>query len=79
MTREVIFEKITIILKEGYGTNKVVITDDLNDDLYMDSLDRLEFIVMLEKEFTLKRLNDSEIEDLVSIEDCVNYIEAHGQ
>lgn len=67
--------KVIEILAEQLGVEKDVIKDDslLADELYMDSLDRVEIILSLEKEFNIK-ISDEDAERLFTFKDIINYI-----
>lgn len=70
--------KVIEILAEQLGVEKDVIKDDslLADELYMDSLDRVEIILSLEREFNIK-IYDEDAEKLFTVKDIINYILKH--
>ena len=67
--------KVIEILAEHFETEKSLIKDDslLVDELYMDSLDRVEIILSLERDFNIK-ISDEDAEKLFTVKDIINYI-----
>ncbi len=79
MKEEVIYsnnEKINIIIKEKGGLDDSQITPDseLENDLYLDDLDRIEIIMALEDEFDVE-ISDEEEETFKKVQDIYEFIE----
>ena len=72
------FEKVQDIIAKELGIEKEKITMDsrLAEDLGADSLDAVELIMALEEEFGME-MEDSAAQNVKSVGDLVNYIEAH--
>ena len=68
--------KITQIIvdKLGVEVSEVKPEADLSNDLGADSLDKVEFIMDVEKEFGIS-IPDEEAEKLTSVGDVINYVE----
>ena len=79
-----IFEKIKAIVVEQLGVEEkdVVPTASFVEDLGADSLDLVELIMSLEEAFSTpeKKLEipDEDAEKIVTIQDAIDYIKAHG-
>ncbi len=75
MTNEEIFEKVKKVVIEQLGVeaDKVKNETVFADDLGMDSLDVVEFIMALEETFDIE-IPDEDAEKMKTIEDTVNYI-----
>lgn len=75
MTNEEIFEKVKKVVIEQLGVeaDKVKNETIFADDLGMDSLDVVEFIMALEETFDIE-IPDEDAEKMKTIEDTVNYI-----
>ena len=75
MTKEAIFERIVIIIKEQLHKpeldNKPSTT--LQDDLGVDSISLMEFIISLEDEFGLD-IPDEDVEDMMTMEEIMEYL-----
>ena len=73
-----VFEKITEILAEQLDANAEEMTMEtkIAEDLGADSLDVVELLMSIEDEFDVE-IPDEEIENIKSVGDLVNYIEAH--
>lgn len=65
--RELIADKL------GFDTVEVLPETKLIDDLGMDSLDRIELMVELEREFDIS-LTDEEIEIIETVQQCFDLI-----
>lgn len=65
--RELIADKL------GFDTVEVLPETKLIDDLAMDSLDRVELMVELEREFDIS-LTDEEIEIIETVQQCFDLI-----
>ena len=76
MTREEIFEKITIIFREEFDDDTLVITDESNaEDIEdWDSLAHVELVMTMEKEFKMK-FNIREVGTLKNVGEMVDLIQ----
>ncbi|MDR2834862.1 MAG: acyl carrier protein [Bacteroidales bacterium] len=71
-----IYQRITkvVVDKLGVDKNEVVPTASFTTDLGADSLDSIELIMELEKEFDIQ-INDSEVENLDTVEKVAKFVE----
>jgi acyl carrier protein len=71
------FEKIQELIAEGLGVDKeqVTMTASFKDDLQADSLDLFEMVMSLEEEFGVE-IPTEELNNMVTVEDVIKYIEA---
>ncbi|SHH96467.1 acyl carrier protein [Clostridium collagenovorans DSM 3089] len=72
-----VFEKVkNILVKElSLDADQVTMEANLIDDLGVDSLDIFEVVMSLEEAFAIEISND-DIEDIKTVGDIVNYIQA---
>lgn len=72
-----VFEKVkNILVKElSLDADQVIMEANLIDDLGVDSLDIFEVVMSLEEAFAIEISND-DIEDIKTVGDIVNYIQA---
>ena len=72
------FEKVKTIVVEKLGVDeaKVVESAKFINDLGADSLDVVEFVMEVEKEFNIT-IPDEEAAKLTTVGDAVKYIESH--
>lgn len=78
MSREQIFEEVKGALVEVLGLeddSNIKEEDNIIDNLGADSLDFVELIMKLEQIFEVK-IEDEDVEKIVTVEDLVNYIES---
>ena len=68
--KKIIAEKLSVELEE------VVPQASFVDDLGADSLDLVELIMSMEEEFDIE-ISDEEAEKLVTVQDVLNFIQAH--
>lgn len=75
-----IFAKVKDIVSEKLGVDKakVVETASFVNDLGADSLDVVEFVMEVEKEFSIT-IPDEEATKLATVGDAVKYIESHAK
>lgn len=75
MTKEAIFERIVIIIKEQLHKPELDIKSSttLQDDLGVDSISLMEFIISLEDEFGLD-IPDEDVEDMITMEEIMEYL-----
>lgn len=77
MSREQIFEEIKVALVEVLGLeddSNIKEEDNIIDNLGADSLDFVELVMKLENIFEVK-IEDEDVEKVVTVEDLVNLIE----
>jgi acyl carrier protein len=72
-------QKITEIIVKKLGVEESQVTDEANftKDLGADSLDTVELIMELEKEFDLQ-IEDSDAEKLQTVGDVIKYLNDKG-
>ena len=72
------FEKVKEIVVKKLGVNAAVVTESAAfvNDLGADSLDVVEFVMDVEKEFDIT-IPDEDAAKLVTVGDAVKYIDAH--
>lgn len=67
--------KINNLLIDNFGIyNHINQSDDIRTDLHLDSLEQVELIMLIEKEFNIV-ITDNECEFLVKVEDLYNIVE----
>ena len=78
MNKEEIKSKIKDIIVDMNGVDASEVTDTANfeTDLGMDSLDGVELIMEIEKEFGIT-IPDDEAEKVSNLSDCVELVENH--
>ena len=76
MSREEIFEKITVIFREEFDDDSLVIVDETNaEDIEdWDSLAHVELVMEMEKTFDMK-FNIKEVGKLANVGEMVDLIE----
>ena len=76
MSRKEIFEKITVIFREEFDDDSIVIVDETNaEDIEdWDSLAHVELVMEMEKTFDLK-FNIKEVGKLANVGEMVDLIE----
>ncbi len=76
MNREEIFEKITVIFREEFDDDSIVIVDETNsEDIEdWDSLAHVELVMEMERTFGLK-FNIKEVGKLANVGEMVDLIE----
>ena len=74
------FEKVKKIVCEKLGVDESKVTETASfvNDLGADSLDVVEFVMEVEKEFNIT-IPDEEATKLATVGDAVKYIEAHAK
>ncbi len=75
MTKEAIFERICFIIKEQLHKPELNITQTttLHDDLGVDSIALMEFIINLEGEFHLE-IPDEDVENMKCMGEMMEYL-----
>ena len=76
MTRSEIFDKISQMIKEQMHHENMEVTEEtsLKDELGVDSIDLMEFVVNLEDEFSIE-IPDDDIETIEQLGDMLDYLE----
>jgi acyl carrier protein len=70
--------KAIIVDKLGVDESEVTPTATFTNDLGADSLDTVELIMELEKEFNIT-IPDDQAEKIVTVGDAISYVEANAQ
>ncbi len=75
-----VFDDLREIIADQLGVDEDEITmaTDLIDDLNTDSLDLVEIMMAIEEHFGMEEVPEDELENLRTIGDIVEYIEAHA-
>ena len=78
MSNDELVQKVKDIIAESLGVKKaeVVPTASFIDDLNADSLDIVELVMTIEKEFDIE-IPDDEAEKIRTVQDAIDYIVAH--
>ena len=73
-------ERVREIVVEQLGVNPEQITPEAKfvEDLGADSLDTVELVMALEKEFSFE-IPDEDAEKITRVKEAVNYIESHSK
>lgn len=80
MSPDKIAEKVQDIIAQSLdvGRDEVALSASFVDDLNADSLDIVELVIAMEKEFDLD-IPDEEAENIQTVQDAVNYVTSHIQ
>ncbi|UOT89776.1 phosphopantetheine-binding protein [Streptococcus salivarius] len=74
MSRVEILQKMQLVIQEQMGKEEIVLTEDTKlDDLGVDSIELMEFIINLEDEFDLE-ISDDTIDHMVKVTDLLDYL-----
>lgn len=74
MSRVEILQKMQLVIQEQMGKEDIVLTEDTKlDDLGVDSIELMEFIINLEDEFALE-ISDDTIDHMVKVVDLLDYL-----
>ena len=74
MSRVEILQKMQLVIQEQIGKEDIVLTEDTKlDDLGVDSIELMEFIINLEDEFALE-ISDDTIDHMVKVADLLDYL-----
>ncbi len=78
MSNDELVQKVKDIIAESLGVKKaeVVSSASFIDDLNADSLDIVELVMTIEKEFDIE-IPDDEAEKIRTVQDAVDYIVSH--
>ena len=73
-----VFEKVKeiIVSQLGVEEDEVTLESTFVDDLGADSLDMVEFVMVLEEEFNIE-VPETDADKIVTVGDAVEYIKAH--
>jgi acyl carrier protein len=79
MTKEVIIEKVNALLVEEFEIAPDLLTPEasLKNDLEIDSLDFVDIVVLIDREFGFKPKAE-ELKTVKTLQDFYDYIEAHA-
>ena len=74
MSRVEILQKMQLVIQEQMDKEDIVLTEDTKlDDLGVDSIELMEFIINLEDEFALE-ISDDTIDHMVKVADLLDYL-----
>ena len=74
MSRVEILQKMQLVIQEQMGKEDIVLTESTKlDDLGVDSIELMEFIINLEDEFDLE-ISDDTIDHMVNVADLLDYL-----
>ena len=79
MAKEEIFDKLKELVVDQLGVeeDEVTMEASMQDDLGADSLDLVDLVMSVEEEFGVK-VADEDLENIKTVGDIVNYIEARA-
>ena len=74
MSRVEIFQKMQLVIQEQLGKEDIVLTEATKlEDLGVDSIELMEFIINLEDEFALE-ISDNTIDHMDKVSDLLDYL-----
>lgn len=74
MSRVEIFQKMQLVIQEQLGREDIVLTEATKlEDLGVDSIELMEFIINLEDEFALE-ISDNTIDHMDKVSDLLDYL-----
>ena len=74
MSRVEIFQKMQLVIQEQLGREDIVLTEATKlNDLGVDSIELMEFIINLEDEFALE-ISDNTIDHMDKVSDLLDYL-----
>ena len=74
MNRVEILQKMQLVIQEQLGREDIVLTEATKlDDLGVDSIELMEFIINLEDEFALE-ISDNTIDHMDKVSDLLDYL-----
>ena len=74
MSRVEILHKMQLVIQDQMGNKDIVLTEDTKlDDLGVDSIELMEFIINLEDEFALE-ISDDIIDHMDKVADLLDYL-----
>ena len=73
-------EKVKSIIVDQLGVNETEVTASASfvDDLGADSLDTIELVMAFEEAFGIE-IPDEDAEKIKTVQDAINYVEAHNK
>jgi acyl carrier protein len=76
---EDIVERLKRLIAENLGVSLDEVRNDAAfiDDLGADSLDNVELVMAIEKEFDVE-IPDEDAEEITTVQDAIDYIQAHS-
>lgn len=79
MSKEEVVRKIKDLIHDSLGTAKEEIAPDASfiDDLGADSLDIVELVMQIEREFDIE-IPDEDAEKIATVQDAIDYIVSQG-
>ena len=74
MSRVEVLQKMQLVIQEQLGREDIVLTEATKlDDLGVDSIELMEFIINLEDEFALE-ISDNTIDHMDKVSDLLDYL-----
>ena len=74
MSRVEILQKMQLVIQEQMGKEDIVLVEETKlDDLGVDSIELMEFIINLEDEFALE-ISDNTIDHMDKVSDLLDYL-----
>lgn len=74
MSRVEILHKMQLVIQDQMGNKDIVLTEDTKlDDLGVDSIELMEFIINLEDEFALE-ISDDTVDHMDKVADLLDYL-----
>ena len=74
MSRVEILQKMQLVIQEQMGKEDIVLAEETKlDDLGVDSIEFMEFIINLEDEFSLE-ISDNTIDHMDKVSDLLDYL-----
>lgn len=74
MSRVEILHKMQLVIQDQMGNKDIVLTEDTKlDDLGVDSIELMDFIINLEDEFALE-ISDDTIDHMDKVADLLDYL-----
>ena len=74
MSRVEMFQKMQLVIQEQLGREDIVLTEATKlNDLGVDSIEFMEFIINLEDEFSLE-ISDNTIDHMDKVSDLLDYL-----
>ena len=74
MSRVEILQEMQLVIQEQLDREDIVLTEDTKlDDLGVDSIELMEFIINLEDEFSLE-ISDNTIDHMDKVSDLLDYL-----
>lgn len=76
MTKETIYETVVKVIRQQRHENDLPVTPEmsLRDDLGVDSIELMEFVIALEDEFNIN-IPDEDVDQMVRMSDLLTYLD----